>query len=205
MGVIAAKKRRSAAKSQRRKAAQDRFQEEQIRARNWISQFDQDGSNALDRDEFKKLMTYMNDNKEPTEEEVTKVFRKSDLKKTGDLDLDEVVAAVAKWKSMMNEQEFFTNLFVKFDVDQSGHIDKTELTALLTDLNESSEPPSEEEVGDIIMRVDQDSNAVLDKAELQSAVETWYIDRQLLKEEQQEKAKEENAAKNGKSGMCSIM
>lgn len=113
MGVMVAKKRRSVAKSQRRKAAAVRFQEEQVRARNWIAQFDQDNSNALDRDEFKKLMTYMNEDKEPSEADVTKVFRKSDVKKSGDLDLDEVVAAVAKWKSMMNEQEFFENLFKK--------------------------------------------------------------------------------------------
>jgi Ca2+-binding EF-hand superfamily protein len=113
MGVAAAKRRRSANKSQRRKAAADRFQAEQARARTWISQFDQDNSNALDRDEFKKLMTYMNDGNEPSEEEVTKIFRKSDIRKTGDLDIDEVVVAVAKWKSMMTEQEFFTNLFNK--------------------------------------------------------------------------------------------
>lgn len=83
------------------------------------------------------------------------------------------------------------------------------MKALLTDLNESSESPSEEELDDIIKRVDQDSNGVLDKFELQSAVETWYIDRQLLKEEQDEKAAAAEASQNekgnGKSGMCSIM
>jgi hypothetical protein len=94
----------------------------------------------------------------------------------------------------------------RFDVDQSGHVDKTELKAMLTDLNESAEPPTEEEVEDIILRVDQDQNGVLNKAELQVAVETWFLDRQLLKEEQQEKKTEGKGASAGKgSGVCSIM
>mmetsp|Transcript_6052 Transcript_6052/g.7834 ORF Transcript_6052/g.7834 Transcript_6052/m.7834 type:complete len:201 (+) Transcript_6052:53-655(+) len=200
MATVARRTRRNSKISQRRKTATLRFKEEQDRATRWVAQFDTDGSKTLDRTEFAKLMAHMNHGTEPTEAEITKVFRRADYRKTGDLDSQEIIIAVSKWKAMLDEREFIDGLFAKFDVDKSGVVDKVELKALLTDMNDN-EPPTEDEIDDIIFRVDTDNNGTINRDELQPAIETWFIDRELLKQEE----KENQNKTRSRSSLCSIM
>eukprot|EP01012_Entosiphon_sulcatum_P010396 TRINITY_DN16073_c0_g1_i1.p2 TRINITY_DN16073_c0_g1~~TRINITY_DN16073_c0_g1_i1.p2 ORF type:complete len:135 (-),score=33.73 TRINITY_DN16073_c0_g1_i1:160-564(-) len=62
-----------------------------------FTQFDKDNTGALSAKELKSVMTLLNDNIEPTDEEVAFVLRKADKDESKTISRDEFDAAIAVW------------------------------------------------------------------------------------------------------------
>jgi len=73
-------------------------------------------------------------------------------------------------EAMKEIQTMLTN----FDADGSGKLDVVELKQLLTSLNEGGDPPSDDEVADVMKAVDKDGSGDLNKEELALGVADWY-------------------------------
>lgn len=184
-------KRRNAAEA-RQKAA-DKAHAEHLRIEKTFATYDKDKTGKIDQNELKTLMKDYS-SKDPTDEEVAFVMKMADEGKTGYLTLDEISGAIKCWRSYTDEetQETIEKTFAKYDTDNSGKLNKEQLTKCLNDLN-GGLPVEEHEVDWVLSNADVIADGQISKIELGQAIAYWWIHV------------EQEEAKKKKSSVCVLL
>merc|ERR1712093_672748 len=117
----------------------------------------------------------------------------------GYLTLDEISGAMKCWRSY-NEpatQDRITKTFAMYDKDNSGKLDKEQLTKLLSDLNDQL-PVEDSEVDWVLSHADVLGDGQISKIELGQAIAFWFVH---VEGEEAKKEKEEKK----KSSICVLL
>jgi|TARA_B110000305_G_C19102651_1_gene475964 hypothetical protein len=78
------------------------------------------------------------------------------------------------WQSLSKEdREFLANTFKEYDTDGSGTMGAAQIAPLLAALN-AGEPPSAQEVDDVLSEADKDKSGKITIDELQDVINVWY-------------------------------
>ena len=86
----------------------------------------------------------------------------------------ELAPAIAALDALQRDQTTIAESFGKFDADSKGALHRTQLAALLTQLNKG-QPVSTEEVDWVMRHADKDHDQAIDLDELDSAVALFYL------------------------------
>lgn len=92
------------------------------------------------------------------------------------LDANEILPAIQAWQAYKHNEPFINAVFEKFDTDRTGKLNKDQLRALLTELDDGN-PPSNEEVDWVMACADAqdgDNDNAIDRTELMYAISLWF-------------------------------
>ena len=98
----------------------------------------------------------------------------SDADHSDSIEPDEVVTAVAVWRTLHQHQDEIDKAFAKFDSDGSGKLSRDEVRIMLQRLNENL-PVTWLEVDWLIESADANGDGLLDRHELRAAVAFWFL------------------------------
>ena len=145
-------------------------QEEQDQIKEKFLLFDADGSGSISKEELGAAMRYMGQN--PTEAEVQTMLETLDKDGTNMLEFPEFLTLMGQIKnhdplsfdlkadSLSTKQiAEIQEKFLQFDDDQDGVIDKSELGAILRYMGQT---PTEGEIQDILLKLDEDGTNALE-------------------------------------------
>ena len=135
---------------------------------------DVDQSKRLDHDQLQNLLSdYAG--KEVSHDDTTFALRMADNGNVdGEIDMDEISAAIAAWSVLDDDQDFWHTKFDSFNTDMNGGLDKEELGAFMRELNGKDGEVTPEEIEWLHGRADLDKNGLVDKQEMRVAVAIWY-------------------------------
>eukprot|EP00951_Prasinocladus_malaysianus_P043900 scaffold556068_cov38-Prasinocladus_malaysianus.AAC.2 len=72
------------------------------------------------------------------------------------------------------DEDFIGEMFAKYDKNDDGGLQETEIAALMADLNDGQQVPASI-VKDYVKRYDTNRNGEIDKKEVRKLVAAWYI------------------------------
>eukprot|EP00281_Chroomonas_sp_CCMP1168_P023599 CAMPEP_0206231934 /NCGR_PEP_ID=MMETSP0047_2-20121206/11118_1 /ASSEMBLY_ACC=CAM_ASM_000192 /TAXON_ID=195065 /ORGANISM="Chroomonas mesostigmatica_cf, Strain CCMP1168" /LENGTH=214 /DNA_ID=CAMNT_0053655579 /DNA_START=88 /DNA_END=732 /DNA_ORIENTATION=+ len=176
----------------RRQAAyeeQERFWadlENHAKMKKMLQKYDKSKTNTLNKDEVGDMLQDLNKGVRPTDEEITWVLHVADSQNMdldNELDVNEIEHAIDAWHSYTSNANMIKDVFNRYDINNSGQLEKPQLKAFLTELNEGVHPTDQEV--DAIMR-EADGQVVLpsggiNKTELMFAISLWYTHTESTK------------------------
>lgn len=176
------KRHRSAAKA--RREANERKNQWSLYVTKQFMHFDVDKTGALEASQLGKFMQDMahhDGHGQMSEQELSSaiafIMKAADADKSGSIDEEELKHAVSAWKNWSHSatrlSEKVKELLLKYDTDMSGSLDRTQLLAMLTHLNEDT-PVTEAEADRIIGTADKRGNGKIDMEEIYPALALWY-------------------------------
>mmetsp|Transcript_13489 Transcript_13489/g.22220 ORF Transcript_13489/g.22220 Transcript_13489/m.22220 type:complete len:153 (+) Transcript_13489:62-520(+) len=127
--------------------------------------FDKDGNGTIDKKELKPVLCILGH--EPTKEEVSAWMDEYDKGKTGTLTRDEFIDMMASKTEDADSEQALKEAFRVFDKDVDGHISKTELHLVMTNLGEKL---SEEEADELVSQADGDGDRLLNYKEFKDLI-----------------------------------
>ncbi|XP_069114960.1 uncharacterized protein [Argopecten irradians] len=142
-------------------ARRDELTEEQIaELEAAFSIFDTDDDGCITTDELASVMRSMGG--VTTEEELQDMIKEADADGSGDIDLEEFLALMAKKMKDTDSEEDLKQAFKVFDKDNSGFITQIELRTVMTNLGEKMD---DEEVEEMIKEADLDGDGKINYSE----------------------------------------
>eukprot|EP00746_Dinoflagellata_sp_MGD_P162205 gnl/MRDRNA2_/MRDRNA2_89656_c0_seq1.p1 gnl/MRDRNA2_/MRDRNA2_89656_c0~~gnl/MRDRNA2_/MRDRNA2_89656_c0_seq1.p1 ORF type:complete len:198 (+),score=54.30 gnl/MRDRNA2_/MRDRNA2_89656_c0_seq1:62-655(+) len=186
------------AKKRRRKEAKERIAEaNRIKLSEVFKRYDVSGTGSLSRDEVKKMLSELNGDTDPTEDELTFIIKVADKRPpAGELGVKEFVEARNAWTCYLSdfsdETCFGSQLFQKYDTDKSGKLSPEQLAKLLTEFNDNEEV-SDIDVEWVLSKADVLGDGHVTKMELSLALGFWYQKRN------------QHAAEQKASQVCTIL
>lgn len=146
--------------------------------------FDVDKTGALEASQLGKFMQDMahhDGHGQMSEQELSSavafIMKAADADRSGSIDEEELKHAVSAWKNWSHSatrlSEKVKELLLKYDTDMSGSLDRAQLLAMLTHLNEDT-PVTEAEADRIIGTADKRGNGKIDMEEIYPALALWY-------------------------------
>ena len=119
----------------------EREAELQSQVGEWFEQFDEDGNRQLDRSELRKLLAHLHPDSPPAEEALDYLITKATqivspsltIEGTSDgmIPWDAAVKTVTRYSSYLKHKRSLDALMQRFDTDNSGKLETSELAALL--------------------------------------------------------------------------
>eukprot|EP00928_Gymnodinium_smaydae_P098718 TRINITY_DN9242_c0_g2_i1.p1 TRINITY_DN9242_c0_g2~~TRINITY_DN9242_c0_g2_i1.p1 ORF type:complete len:214 (-),score=32.80 TRINITY_DN9242_c0_g2_i1:184-825(-) len=148
----------------------ERMKEKRIET--WLKKFDSNGDGVFQRSELKVLMEQLNNGTPVSKEDVQHIMSTCDVSRTGVINRNEIMFAIKVWTEHVEMQEELAEWMDKYDVDQSGSLDKMQLKSLLYELNGRREV--KDAVVDWVMRRgDETGSGKLGPWELARAITAW--------------------------------
>jgi Ca2+-binding EF-hand superfamily protein len=187
-----------------------RVWKQQIEDRTYIdgvlSTYDVSHSGGLTYDELKTFLGELGERgvglaekiREPTDGEIKWIlqtvfegeWREADQQVTG----NQICKAAMHYLSYMRHYDVLERVFDKYDTDKSGFLSKDQLTSVLTDLDEGTQPP-EGVVDEVMHRASKVREEELSKPGFLQAISSWYGNLGLaLKRIEAQQRKQELAA-----------
>lgn len=160
------------------KRAQRQGQAKRV-AKEMMEKYDQSGSATLTRDEVKviaekHLTEYTPDMGGLTEEDVDMIMSLGGDSVKPEITVDEVPMALSLMAIVKEENKNLTELFDKFDADNTGALKPDQLKALLKEVNENVEP-RDEDVSFILKQCEpRGGDDPIQKDQLKAALACWY-------------------------------
>jgi Ca2+-binding EF-hand superfamily protein len=150
---------------------------------------DVDQSRRLDHGQLQNLLAdYAG--KKVSHDDTTFALRMADNGNVdGEIDMDEICAAIAAWSVLDEGQDFWNTKFDSFNTDMNGGLDKEQLGAFMRELNGKGGEVTPEEVEWLHGRADLDKNGLVDKQEMRVAVAIWYTRVNFSKTDDRSRAK----------------
>ncbi|XP_033736475.1 calmodulin-A-like isoform X1 [Pecten maximus] len=125
-----------------------------------FSIFDTDNDGCITTDELATVMRSMGG--VTTEEELQEMIQEADADGSGDIDLEEFLALMAKKMKDTDSEEDLKQAFKVFDKDNNGHISQVELRIVMTNLGEKMD---DDEVEEMIKEADLDGDGRINYSE----------------------------------------
>mmetsp|Transcript_4240 Transcript_4240/g.5596 ORF Transcript_4240/g.5596 Transcript_4240/m.5596 type:complete len:439 (+) Transcript_4240:161-1477(+) len=167
------------AKSERQKrASKIRYLDEKERAEKWVSQFNKDKSGFLTKEELGEMMKYMNNNKQPNQLEINRIFKQANIRYSNTLNFQEAIIAVSIWKSIIDEMNYILNIFNKYDINDNGLLEFNELKLCLNELYNTNSI-SDKQISDLILKINQDGSGTVSLEELTPAIEQNWFSKEI--------------------------
>lgn len=143
-----------------------------------FDKYDVSESGKLEHSEMRQLIMQLNNGQAPSEDEVKMIADAVDRRggrNDGAIDKDELKEVLLEWRNYKEHAEFIEAKFKQFDSNKQGTLDRTELAALLKDLNEGQEV-TQPELDMVIGFSDKGDfkDGQIDKTELIQAVAVWF-------------------------------
>lgn len=171
-------KKGRATRSKERVQAAKQVLEDQNFVEECFRRYDTSNDGFLEVGELKALLVHMNNNEEPSQEEVDMVMSSVDSRGgncDGKIGKDELREVLLEYRNYKEHSGFIEEKFALYDADKSGQLNRAELQKLLTDLNEGQEV--QEADLDIVMgSADKGEikDGCIDKTELVQAIAVWF-------------------------------
>lgn len=112
-----------------------------------LKKYDTGHQGTLGQKELGDLLQDLNKGDRPSDEEILWVLRVADSK-SKDLDdrigADELEAAIDTWVGYQKNMPLIKDVFKRYDTNRSGKLERDELSAVLTELNEGVHPTAQE-------------------------------------------------------------
>lgn len=143
-----------------------------------MKQYDSSKTGKLSKAELAALLKDQAGGVEPSTEELDFVLHTADASDgriNDHVNLHELDAALQCWLAIRQNKGEVEKYFQKYDWDKSDKLDRAQMQALLTDLNEGH--PLDEEELDWIMEADglvSDKTGGINRTELMHALALWY-------------------------------
>lgn len=142
-----------------------------------LLKYDKDNSFSLGEKEVAEMLTDLDNSTPPgtppTQEELNFIMHVADWSENGTIEKDEVSYVVAAWNILTNKRSQLAAAMKEFDKQGNGTLNKEELTAYLTSLNEGMEV-SAEEVDWVMAQADVFGDGKLTCTELVMASAAWF-------------------------------
>jgi len=142
-----------------------------------FNQYDTNGSGKLEKDQVQNLLTDMDfstpEGTPPSDEELNFILKIADRSGDGCMDRSELQTALIVWKTFTKGREQLEETLKKYDKSETGKLEKPELKAYLTELNDGKEP-SDEEVDWVLSEADFMGDGAIHTTELVMATQSWY-------------------------------
>eukprot|EP00286_Rhodomonas_abbreviata_P012464 CAMPEP_0181316290 /NCGR_PEP_ID=MMETSP1101-20121128/15816_1 /TAXON_ID=46948 /ORGANISM="Rhodomonas abbreviata, Strain Caron Lab Isolate" /LENGTH=211 /DNA_ID=CAMNT_0023423527 /DNA_START=217 /DNA_END=852 /DNA_ORIENTATION=- len=183
-GLKAAKKSKRAGKKRKDALLARGYYWRQIERENKLQElmekYDKSKTGNLDREELADLlMDASSGGRKPSDEEINFVLNtthREDKTAADRITKSEIAAALDVWKTHEASLAEVEAHFAKYDVNKSGKLERNQLKALLTDLDEGL-APTDEEVDMVMKTADGatgDPTGGINKTELMLAISLWY-------------------------------
>jgi len=139
----------------------NRFSTEQIKEfRAAFDLFDQDGNNAISKEELGVVMRRLGLN--PTDSELRDMIREHDLNESGQIEFNEFCDLLAQRIEGEDKEEHLKAAFRTFDQDGSGKISASELRHVMYSLGEKL---TDSEINEMIREADIDGDGQINYEE----------------------------------------
>eukprot|EP00656_Telonema_subtile_P043032 TRINITY_DN4929_c0_g1_i1.p1 TRINITY_DN4929_c0_g1~~TRINITY_DN4929_c0_g1_i1.p1 ORF type:complete len:262 (+),score=90.96 TRINITY_DN4929_c0_g1_i1:93-878(+) len=165
-------------RAKKRRKAAEKVQSDLQFIDDLFEKYDTSKDGLLEIADMTALITKMNNDKAPTQEEVdliVKAVDKRDGNVDGKIDKGELKEALLEWRNYNEHSAFIEGKFSLYDTDFSGSLDRNQLKVLLTDLNEGH-AVADRELDLVINYSDKGAfkDGCIDKTELVSAIAVWF-------------------------------
>mmetsp|Transcript_130283 Transcript_130283/g.236781 ORF Transcript_130283/g.236781 Transcript_130283/m.236781 type:complete len:238 (-) Transcript_130283:38-751(-) len=171
MKTIARQRLRLAVDIEKRAAAKREALEE------LFNKYDTNKSGMLEEDQVIMLLTDMDDSTppgtQPTDEQVDFVLKVVNPQSSDALQLSELENALRIWGSYTQEKDRLHKVFVDYDKNKSGRLEKKELKAYLVYLNQG-QPVSDREVDWVLAQADIFGDGDIREIEMIAATSAWH-------------------------------
>lgn len=134
--------------------------------------FDKNGDALVDHVEARSLIKSLLKD-DPTDAEVDFVMKLGGDHST--ITRQELPLALARMRGIRDQRENLHRIFAEFDVDENGALEVGQLKNLLTSISDGN-PPTDEEVNQILAVSDADNSGAISYNELDTAITIWYLD-----------------------------
>lgn len=138
-----------------------------------VKKYDEDGSGKLEVDDLKRLLTDLNYGRPVSDDEVRFILSATDIDKDGAIYSGEIQFLVMIWNTYARSLPEIDSLMETYDVNQDGRLDRTEVRAMLTHLNDGKKV-REDEVDFVLEEAGLLSDGVIAKPEVKRAIRAWY-------------------------------
>jgi Ca2+-binding EF-hand superfamily protein len=146
-----------------------------------FDRLDRDHSGTLSIDELRELMREVSQGAPLGEDDVSFVMQHAQRGSddTGTIARTEIQHAISLWRYLLHERKFIVDRFDEFDHDKNGRLDRGELKALMTSLNDGIECTDKEvtwviKLGTSAYAGGSTGKASLDADEVRGALAMWY-------------------------------
>lgn len=178
--INAARKQRPAARSNVSPERAKAMQEEIDRRQELTALFEKHDTNKslkLEEDQVRKLLTELDTSTPPdtppSDEELKFIMTIADQDQAGGISRQELDFAVKAWGILTSKRTKIEEALKNFDKSGTGKLERNELKAYLTSLNENIEV-DEEEVDWVLSKADVFGDGACSKPELVMATAAWY-------------------------------
>eukprot|EP00287_Rhodomonas_sp_CCMP768_P007945 CAMPEP_0196736282 /NCGR_PEP_ID=MMETSP1091-20130531/14401_1 /TAXON_ID=302021 /ORGANISM="Rhodomonas sp., Strain CCMP768" /LENGTH=214 /DNA_ID=CAMNT_0042079993 /DNA_START=98 /DNA_END=742 /DNA_ORIENTATION=+ len=143
-----------------------------------MEKYDESKTGNLLKEELANLLQDAAQGRKPTDEEVNFVLWSTTTGKTDRVSKQDIPKALDLWSDYERNLPEVEEKFDKYDANKSGKLERNQLKALLTDLDEGL-APSDDEVDWVMKTADGavegvDPTGGINKTELMLAVSLWY-------------------------------
>ena len=141
-----------------------------------FDRFDANKDGKLQPDELRSLVKWLNKEREPTEEEMGFIYHAVKPEGVGpdyEMSRTELQVAAMTYQGYATDQDFIERTLSKYDTNHDGKLDRPEVVAMLTELNDGN-PPLDEEVDYVFENSDWDHSGTLTRTEIKVAISAWY-------------------------------
>lgn len=176
-------------KPQAKKLAALRLAEAQRKARldaevaGWMEEFDLNRDSLLQRDELRALLTHLHPERPPTEETLDFLIERATAIESysmrikgnpnGDVSWHEVRPTVVRFHEYCKDQKYLDAIFRRFDADNNGTFDPSELPALLRAVAPSDCTVTDADVAYIFEQCDENHDGVISRNEVMPMLASW--------------------------------
>lgn len=149
----------------------------------FFNEFDISATGGLNDGELTKLLAYTHSQKkEPSSEAIEFIKKVADFSESGEINKDEMVAAVEAWETYDKDRAQIDDIMQKYDSDKNGMLDPEEVRLMLQDLTAQALGPdyvgpqpqvTQDDVDLVMMMCDISCNDTIDEQEVKRALAFW--------------------------------
>jgi len=162
-------------------AARIKAKQEELKRRSEIQElfikYDTKMNGKLDEEELKKMLTDTDTSTppgtQPSDEEVKFIMSVADWDESGKIEKSEISYVMSAWRILTAKRTELGEVLKEFDKEGNGQLDKAQLTAYLTKLNEGI-PVSAEEADWVWAQADVLGDGAIHGPEIVMASAAWF-------------------------------
>jgi len=162
---------------------EERLAKLKVEVDGWMTRFDINNDNILQRDELRALLVHLHPERVPSEDSLDFLIEKATAvetyslriagNKNGVVSWHEVRPTVLRYHEYCKDQTYLDKVFRRFDTDESGTLDASELPALLRAVAPEGCAVDDADVHHIFHQCDLNGDGVISREEVLPMIASW--------------------------------
>eukprot|EP00944_MAST-04C_sp_MAST-4C-sp1_P010878 g10878.t1 len=167
-----ARRRKKERLEQRQQAYKLKQAEDKKLIEELLHKYDENNSGGFDKSQLRNVLIHIDPDREPDDESIEFIMHRLE-DENGEVQANKISIVILKYRKYLKQKDRYDSLFKKFDINDSGKLDKAQLLAMLKEVARGRVSVDEDDVNRVMEAADQDKSGDIDADEMKVAVAEW--------------------------------